>query len=98
LIRYECDKCGKALTANDSDRYVVKIEIYAAAGPVELDLEPQADPGAELSKVLASLSDIHPDELEDKTYRLFRFDVCDRCRRELLKRPLGTQTAERPSR
>lgn len=91
MIRYECDKCGRRLTANDSQRHLVKIEIYAAAGPVELDLPDGAEPGAELSRLLESLADADPDEVEDSTYRVFRFDVCNGCRRELIKNPLGVR-------
>ena len=89
MIRYLCDKCGVRLNPNDPNRYIVKMEIYAAAGPIELDAEPTADTGSELAKVLKALAAADPDDLEDKTYRAFRFDVCDACRRKLLKRSLG---------
>jgi len=89
MIRYECDKCGAPLTANDSQRYIVKIEVYAAAGPVELDLEPSADTKSELDNLLNQLQHADPDEVEDQTYRVFRFDLCNACRRVLIKNPLG---------
>ena len=89
MIRYECDGCGVALSANDAQRYIVKLEVYAAAGHLELTDDAQADPGRELSKVLDALATADPDEIEDQTYRAFRFDVCDACRRKLLQRPLG---------
>ncbi len=89
MIRYECDRCGQSLGANDPQRYIVKLEVYAAAGHVELTEEELADPQGELSKVMDSLAQADPDEVEDQTYRSFRFDVCNTCRRELLKNPLG---------
>jgi hypothetical protein len=89
MIRYRCDKCGASIGANDPNRYIVKLEVYAAAGPVELSFEPGEEPGKELSRLLDALAESDPDDLEDKTYRLFRFDVCDPCRRKLLQRPLG---------
>lgn len=89
MIRYECDKCGRPMGANDLQRYIVKLEVYAAAGHVELDPESIADPQAELSAILDKLAVADPDEVEDQTYRAFRFDVCDTCRRRLLARPLG---------
>ena len=89
MIRYECDKCGKALGANDPHRFIVKIELYAAAGPIELNGEAGTDSKSELSEVLEALATADPDEIENQTYRAFRFDVCDACRRLLIDRPLG---------
>jgi len=89
MIRYECDKCGRALAANDRQRYIVRMEVFAAADHVDLDLDAVADPQQEMAKVLAELARADPDEIEDQTYRSFRFDLCDSCRKVLLKRPLG---------
>lgn len=89
MIRYECDKCGAPLQPNDAQRFIVKMEIYAAAGPIDLDLDPLADTERELKAVLEELQNADPNEVEDQTYRSFRFDVCDTCRRILLEKPLG---------
>ena len=89
MIRYECDKCGAAMGANDSGRFIVKLEVYAAASHVDLDADSHGDSQEELKKVLERLAAADPDEVEDQTYRSFRFDVCDACRRRLLARPLG---------
>ena len=87
MIRYECDRCGAPLSANAPDRFIVKMEIYAAAGPVDLDAE--ADTQTGLNAVLEQLRRADPGEMEDRTYRSFRFDVCDACRRTLIAKPLG---------
>ena len=89
MIRYECDKCGAAMGANDARRYIVKLEVYAAAGHVDLTPDPKMDPESELKSVLEHLAKADADEMEDQTYRRFRFDVCDECRRKLLARPLA---------
>ena len=89
MIRYECDRCGLAMGANDPQRFIVKLEVYAAAGPADLDRDPKPDPAGELDRVLQALAWADPDEIEDETYRCFRFDVCDGCRKVLLQRPLG---------
>ncbi|MEK6674152.1 MAG: hypothetical protein AABZ47_00690 [Planctomycetota bacterium] len=89
MIRYECDMCGVGLKANDSSRYIVKMEIYAAAGPLDLDAHADGDTEGELSKVIESLSTADPGDMEDRTYRSFRFDVCDSCRKALLLKPIG---------
>ncbi len=87
MIRYECDKCGARLTANDPGRFILKMEVYAAAGHIDLSLD-EAGEGS-LQKVVEQLSKADPDEIEDQTYRCLRFDVCDACRKALLKSPLG---------
>ncbi len=89
MIRYECDKCGRPLGANDAGRFIVKLEVYAAAGHVDLELDADTSPDRQLSKVLDELARADPDEVEDQTYRSFRFDVCDACRAVLLANPLA---------
>ena len=89
MIRYLCDKCGASMGANDPQRFIVKFEIYAAAGPVDLAADSEKNLQGELASVLNHLATADPDEMEDQTYRSLRFDVCDTCRRKLLARPLG---------
>jgi hypothetical protein len=65
------------------------MEVYAAADHVDLDAEAVRQPGQDLASVVKELAKVDPDEIEDRTYRLLRFDLCDTCRREVLKNPLG---------
>lgn len=89
MIRYECDKCGASLHSNDNRRYIVKLEIYAAAGHMELAPDELSDPQRELEAVMKHLAQADADEIEDQTYRSFRFDLCDACRKLLIAHPLG---------
>lgn len=89
MIRYECDKCGARMEANDAYRFIVKIEVYAAAGHMDLTSADTSDGESRLQEVMQELADTDPDEIEDQTYRSFRFDVCNACRRDLLAKPLG---------
>ena len=89
-IRYDCDMCGIRLGPNDSDRYIVKIEAFAAAGPLEIAEDDLAqDPSAALTELIDDLKSADPNEIEDQTYRSFRFDLCPTCHRRYLKDPLG---------
>jgi hypothetical protein len=89
MIRYECDKCGAKLGANDPGRFIVKIEVYAAAGPLDLG-DGQLQSGAgDISELAHELARANPDEVEDQVYRCFRLDVCDDCRKALIAKPLG---------
>lgn len=91
LIRYECDKCGARLTANDAGRFIVKIEAYAAAGPIEWSAADLArDRSRQLQTLVSELQRADPDEVEDQTYRSLRFDLCAVCHRAFLKAPLGS--------
>ncbi len=89
MIRYECDKCGRNMGPNDAQRYIVKMEIFAAAGHMDLDAEAATPDESALANVIESLKKADPDEIEDQTYRAFRFDVCDARSRILLDRPLS---------
>jgi hypothetical protein len=92
MIRYRCDRCGCTLAANDPARFIVKIEVYAAAehiefGPADL----QRDHLKEIQSLVEQLKTADPDEIEDQTYRRLRFDLCRDCQRWLLQNPLGRQ-------
>jgi len=89
MIRYECDRCGTALSANDANRFIVKLEVFAAASPIDASLDDTTNAGGQLQEVLEQLRNADPDEIEDKTYRSFRFDVCDNCRKHLIANPLS---------
>jgi hypothetical protein len=89
MIRYQCDKCGARMNANDVGRYIVKVEIYAAAGHVDLTRRAAEDSASQMQEILHELATSNPDEIEDQTYRAFRFDVCDACRKALIDRPLA---------
>jgi hypothetical protein len=89
MIRYQCDKCGARMNANDARRYIVKVEIYAAAGHVDLTRREKESPESQMQDVLRELAEANPDEIEDQTYRAFRFDVCDACRKVLMSKPLA---------
>ena len=89
MIRYACDRCGCRLEPNDPRRYIVRMEIYAAVGNIEIDTKKGGDEGERVSDVLAQLSRANPDEVEDQTYRRFRFDLCAGCHRRFLDNPLA---------
>lgn len=74
---------------NDPARFIVRFEIYAAAGHVDLDAEAARAPKQTLEELVRDLAAADPDEIEDQTYRALRFDVCDACRQKLLAKPLG---------
>jgi len=89
MIRYECDKCGAELQANDHQRYIAKLEIFAAASPIDITPVRPEDTTRALDEVIKQLQSANPDDIEDQTYRCFRFDLCDTCRKKVIDKPLG---------
>ena len=89
MILFACDKCGVKMSANDAGRFIVRVEVYAAAGHIDLDAEAAKNPKQTMADLVKDLAQADPDEIEDQTYRSMRFDVCDACRRKLLANPLG---------
>ncbi|MBN1489613.1 MAG: hypothetical protein JXA69_06810 [Phycisphaerae bacterium] len=88
MIRYRCDKCGKDLGPG-SDHFVVRIEAFAAASPLEITAEDvEKDHQAEIRQLVEQLSHTPLDEVEDQVFRAFRFDLCGPCHREYLRNPL----------
>ncbi len=90
-IHYACDRCGRRFESNASDRYVVRVEVFAAAEPLEISPQDLArDHRAEIQRLAHALDRMNPDDVEDQIYRSFRFDLCRDCHRLYLSDPLGS--------
>lgn len=88
-IRYACDRCGRRLEPDDPDRYVVRVEVFAAADHLSISEEDlRRDHRDEIERLLNQLEDMNPDDVEDQTYRAFRFDLCRDCHKEYLRNPI----------
>jgi len=85
-----CDGCGGNLLVDEDVRYIVKIEVFAAYDPLEITREDIARAGKdEMARLIESMGKMDPAELEDQVYRRFQFDLCPRCQREYLRKPLA---------
>ncbi len=93
MVHYSCDLCKRPLDSQDDLRYVVKLEIYAAFDPLEIDDE-DTDNLQELSDLLERLDDTRSSEVSDEVYQQMRFDLCPECRKRFLKNPLGRKPTE----
>jgi hypothetical protein len=86
MIGYRCDVCGIRMSANDPNRYIVKIEAFASAGPVEITQEDlRKDHREEIRRLLDTLSRQSQDQIEDSVYRAFRYDLCIGCHARFLR-------------
>lgn len=84
-----CDRCGDGLLIDDDVRYLMKLEITAAYDPMEItkqDLE--RDLEAEMARTIEALEGADAGELERQVHYRESFDLCPRCRREVMGDPL----------
>jgi hypothetical protein len=88
-----CDRCGRSLLAFEDVRYKLEIKVWAAYDPLELSPRALAetDFDAEIERLVAACEKRSPEELEAEVYKLFTFDLCLRCQREVVKDPLPTR-------
>lgn len=82
MIHFSCDVCGRPL-GRDERRHEVRIEIRVGCSPDELA-------GAELDFLDDDELDApDPGLLDEDYFRVFRFDLCDRCHAGYVRDPLS---------
>ena len=96
MIHYNCDMCGKSLVPEDDDRYVVKIEIYAACDSLEVDDdEDLINDFEEDDEDDDEVENLDPDEIDSIEYKTFRYDLCSKCHSRYLQDPLSIKSIRR---
>lgn len=99
MIHYNCDMCGKSLVPEEDDRYVVKIEIYAACDSMEADddedLIDDFEEDDEEEEDEEEVDNIDPEETDDVEYKTFRYDLCSKCHSRYMLDPLSINSIRR---
>jgi len=98
MIHYNCDMCGKSLVPEEDDRYVVKIEIYAACDSMEVDDDDLIDDFEEDDKEEEEeeeVDNIDPEEMDGVEYKTFRYDLCSKCHSRYMQDPLSINSIRR---
>ena len=99
MIHYNCDMCGKSLVPEEDDRYVVKIEIYAACDSLEVDddddLINDFEEDDEEDDDDDEVDNLDPDEIDSIEYKTFRYDLCSKCHSLYLQDPLSIKSIRR---
>lgn len=96
MVHITCDLCGKELRPGDDQRYVVKIEAFAAHDPAEIT---EADLDEDHMDVVSQL--LQDEEDSDSSielvapYKNFRFDLCPDCHKKFLRDPLARDLAQK---
>ncbi len=68
-------------------RYVVRIGVFAAAKPDLVD-----KPDEVIQEMLAKMEQMSLKEIEDGSYRIYRYDLCRSCQTKFLDNPLTNTT------
>jgi hypothetical protein len=90
MVHFTCDLCGKDLTASGDPRFVVKIEAYAGFDPAEITEDDLDEDHMEaISKLLERDPHLAMTQVEEHTFKGFRFDLCPCCHRRFIKDPLA---------
>lgn len=98
MLHVTCDLCGKELCPGQDERFVVKVEVFAAHDPAKITEADLDDDHMEaVSELLREMEDNeHEDaDLSQPVYRNFRYDLCPECHRRFLRDPLGKETAQK---
>ena len=62
----------------------MKVEIFAAADPIEISREDLTkDHKEEIRKLVGQLEGMDPKDVEDQVYVKFEYDLCQSCRNKL---------------
>jgi hypothetical protein len=97
MLHVTCDLCGKELRPGNDHRYVIKIEVFAAHDPAEITEADLDDDHMEaVSQLLRETEDGLADpDLEERSPRNFRYDLCPECRTKFVRDPLGKEAAQK---
>ncbi len=97
MLHITCDLCGKGLNPGQDDRYVVKVEVFAAHDPgklTEADLDDD-----HMEAVSELLQDMAGQEEETDAFppasKHFRYDLCPNCHQKFVRDPLSKENAQK---
>jgi hypothetical protein len=92
MMHFSCDLCGKELLPGEDERYVVKIDAFAAQDPAELTEADLDDDHLEAVGELLQDLDSEADTMElPAPTQHFRYDLCAECHERFLRDPLGKE-------
>lgn len=87
MIHFTCDCCKREIDLEHEIRYVVRMEVFAAADAGEEAIDDDRDYLQEIEDMITHDEDLDP--LEEEVYQQARFDLCSECRDRFVNNPLG---------
>ncbi len=96
MLHITCDYCHREIIPGVQDRYIVKMEVYAADDTDELtDADLDEDHLEAVSQVLSEDNELSDPELLAPAYKNMRYDLCSACHKKFLGNPLGREAAQK---
>lgn len=87
MIHFTCDCCKRLIDLDHEVRYVVRLEVFAAADAGDLTVDDDRDYLEEIEDMLTR--DDPADAVAEEVYQQARFDLCADCRERFVNNPLG---------
>ncbi|MGB9691233.1 MAG: hypothetical protein ACPL7D_03610 [Candidatus Sumerlaeaceae bacterium] len=79
----KCSNCGADVPPG-AQLYVLRIELYAQAQPIELTIDDLlADHTAQIEKLIEEMEFLDAEEATDEVYEAYVFELCAMCRRRM---------------
>ncbi|PYJ80855.1 MAG: hypothetical protein DME22_22990 [Verrucomicrobia bacterium] len=89
MITHICDRCGRPIEQGKL-RYIAKIQVFAAADPLEITLEDLLrDTRREIDRLLQQCEELTEEELMRDVFVKFEFDLCRTCQKAYVTDPLS---------
>jgi hypothetical protein len=89
MITHLCDRCGSPIEAGQL-RYVARIEVFAAADPLQVTREDlEGDTRDEIDRLIEQCAGKSEEELMQDVHVAFKFDLCRRCQQAYVANPLA---------
>ena len=96
MLHFSCDMCRQSLPPGHNTRYVIQMEVYAAAEIVPLtEQDLDSDSLDDLSDYLTELeASPHPATTPAvPAYQKLRYDLCAHCHSRFMRDPLNRDAA-----
>ena len=89
MVTHICDRCGRPIEKGQL-RYTVRIEVFAAADPLEITLDDLLrDTRREMDEALEECEKLTEEELMRDVYVQFQFDLCPSCQKSYVTDPMS---------
>jgi hypothetical protein len=96
MLHITCDYCHREILPGVHDRYIVKMEVYAADDANEItEADIDEDHLESVSELLSEANELSDPELAPPAYKRIRFDLCPDCHKKFLTNPLGREAAQK---
>ncbi|HEY1186884.1 MAG TPA: hypothetical protein VGE74_04460 [Gemmata sp.] len=94
MMHFSCDICGKDMTQDGAERYVLKMEAFACSdGGALTDEDVGTDQVEEMARLLSDLEEGEELPQPLPLCKKMRFDLCPNCFRKFVNDPLGRESA-----